>query len=207
MVASVSGHPGRFFSDTLMNSVVLVGRFLNGRRAVLALATAVVAMLAGCAAGEYSYMKTTAYGERLSFPLERGHPKWMSKDGITIWAAGVLPGAVESEAVFYAFGFEDASGVAPTKVRIEDVSDERPLLILEDNEPKLDETKRWRNEPKMLKAGAPEIHWATYVGDTFRVFRFEITKADGRKVVVHQAISVPGWMKASIRKALGIAER
>ena len=174
----------------------------------MALATAAVAMLAGCASGEYTYMKTTAYGERLSFPLERGQPKWASKDGISIWAAGLLPsGDTEKQEVFYAFGFADESGVAPTKVRIEDVSDEKPILVLEDNEPKLDEAKRWRNVPRMLKAGAPEIHWTTYVGDTFRVFRFEITKPDGRKVVLHQAISVPAWMKASMRKALGVTER
>lgn len=188
-----------------MNFVVFVGRFLGGRGGVLALAAVAIAVLTGCTAGEYTYMKTTAYGQRLSFPLERGQPKWASEGGITVWAAGLLPaGDAEKKEVFYAFGFVDESGVAPTKVRIEDVSDEKPVLVVEDNEPELDEAKRWRNNPRMLKAGAPEIHWTTYVGDTFRVYRFEITKADGRKIVLHQAISVPAWMKASMRKALGV---
>jgi hypothetical protein len=187
-------------------NLVFPARFLVGVRRLGWLAVAaLLAALAGCATGEYTYVKTTAYGERLNFPLEKGQPQWASKGGITIWAAALLPSAErEKQEVFFAFGFTDESGVAPTKVRIEDVSDEKPLVVHEDNEPKLDETNRWRSTPRMLKAGAPEIAWTSYVGDTFRVYRFVITKADGREVVLHQAMSVPAWMKASMRKTLGI---
>ena len=187
-----------------MNLVVLAGRFL-GRGGVAGLAAGLVAALAGCATGEYSYVKTTSYGERLTFPLERGQPQWTSKDGITIWSASLLPsGNAEKKEVFFGFGFTDESGVAPVKVRIEDVSDEKPVVVFEDDEPKLDNNNGWRSEPKMLKAGDPKIVWTSYVGDTFRVYRFVITKPGGREVVLHQATSVPAWMKASMRKALGI---
>lgn len=164
-----------------------------------------LAALSGCATGEYSYVKTTSYGERLTFPLQKGQPAWAEKDGIRIWSAALLPvNDVERKEVFYGFGFVDASGVAPTKVRIEDVSDEKPVLVHEDNDPKLDSANRWRSEPRSLKAGDPAIAWTSYVGDTFRVYRFVITKPDGREIVLHQALSVPAWMKASMRKALGI---
>jgi len=181
-------------------------RSLHGIRGVLAVGSVVAAAaLSGCASGEYSYVKTTAYGERLTFPLERGQPQWASKDGITIWAAGLLPtGDPEKKEVFFGFGFTDESGVAPIKVRIEDVSDDKPIVVFEDDAPTLGEGNTWRSEPKMLKAGDPKIAWTSYVGDTFRVYRFVITKPGGREVVLHQAISVPAWMKASMRKALGI---
>ncbi len=188
-----------------MNFVFLARFFRGARGGVSLLAAVLLAMLAGCGSGAYTYVKTTSYGERLSFPLEKGQPKWESKDGIAIWSAALLPaGDPAKKEVFYGFAFTDESGVAPTKVRIEDVSDEKPIVVLEDNEPKLDAQNRWRSEPRMLKAGDPEIAWASYLGDTFRVFRFVVTKADGREIVLHQAMSVPAWMKASMRKALGI---
>lgn len=189
-----------------MKNSLLFGRVLSVRRARVWLAAALLAsMWAGCATGEYTYIKTTSYGDKLRIPLVRGMPEKAKKDGIQIIAAVLMPSRErEKKEAFYIFTFADESGVVPKSVKIEDVSDERPMVVLEDLEPAYLEGKVWTSKPKMLTANDPEIGWTQYVGETFRVFRFTITKPDGREIVLHQGMQVPAWMKLSMRKTLGL---
>lgn len=177
---------------------------VSGRRLLLGGAGLAAAMLAGCASGEYTYVKTTSYGDKLRIPLIKGAPERAKKDGIQILQAILLPGGgKEKKQAVYMFSFVDTSGVKPTAVRVEDVSDEQPMVLLEDNAPKLNAEGVWVNEPRLMEPTDPAIKWVSYVGETFRVFRFTITKPDGREVVLHQGMSIPAWMKLSMRKTLG----
>ena len=179
------------------------GVSMFGRARVWMLA-ALAAMAGGCATGEYTYVKTTSYGDKLHIPLERGMPIKAEKDGVKIDAAVLMPSRdTTKKEAFYVFGFTDQSGVEPKSVKVEDVSDEEPITIVEDLAPKYTPGNHWSNTPRMMTGDDPVIGWTRYVGDAFRVFRFTITKPDGREIILHQGMSVPAWMKLSMRRALG----
>jgi hypothetical protein len=189
-----------------MKNSLLFGRVLSVRRARVWLAAALLASVwAGCATGEYTYVTTTSYGDKLRIPLIKGAPERAAKDGIRIEVATLLPSRdATKKGVFYAFSLVDESGVVPKSVKIEDVSDDRPIVVHEDLQPTVQAGNRWVNSPRMLQAGDPAIGWTQYVGEAFRVFRFTITRPDGREIVLHQGLTVPAWMKLSMRKTLGL---
>jgi hypothetical protein len=159
------------------------------------------ACLGGCATGDYAYVATISGGERVRIPLVKGSPEMSKADGIQVLQTS---GAVNHELkkFGYVFAFSDQHAEALTSVIVEDVSDESAVRLVEDLEPKLIE-KRWTGVSRPFAAYDPAGKWILHVNDTFRVFRFTITRADGKKIVIHQGSRVPAWAKAGIRSALG----
>ena len=174
---------------------------------VAGIATAVAlaaAVLAGCASGQYTYVTTIGTGERLEFPLERGLPAMVKKGPFEVVHVGLMPSPDPSKKqTVFLFSFSDQNGVPPRSVVVEDVTDREPILLFEDAEPKL-QNNQWRGISRPYDGDDPALHWLGQLGDTMRVFRFKITTADGREVILHQAWSAPGWMKAAMRRTLGL---
>jgi hypothetical protein len=105
--------------------------------------------------------------------------------------------------VFYYFEFADSSGATPRSVRVEDVTDEKPMTIITDEHPKLIDNQ-WIGHSEQLDAASPLLGWVRYLDDSMRVYRFTIVRPDGTELVLHQAWSVPAWFKAAMRKTLGM---
>jgi hypothetical protein len=163
------------------------------------------AFLAGCAGGgAYVYQTTTAYGEKLRIPLERGAPARAQEGTVSVRAAQLLPPteATKKEVTYY-FEFMDSSGVAPQSVKVEDVTDEKPMLIIEDKHPKL-LNNRWIGRSEPLDGASPLLGWVSYIDDSMRVYRFRIVTAEGKELILNQGWSVPAWFKAAMRKTLGM---
>ena len=172
--------------------------------AMLGLAAGVA--FSGCATGQYTYVARTYDGQRLEFPLEKGMPRKAVQGSIEILNAGLLPTrAKDGKTVVYMFAYTDQSGVPAKSVVVEDVAGEAPVLLVEDKEPKL-EKNRWMAVTPDMQADNAAVAWLGQLGDTMRIFRFTITKADGRKVVIHQGWLVPAWMKAAMRSTLGLPQ-
>ncbi len=158
----------------------------------------------GCASGQYTYVTTVGTGERLEFPLEKGLPARAKKGTIEILHAGLLPTPDPSvKQLAFAFALVERSGTPPKSVVVEDVTDPEVRVLFEDSEPKLT-SNQWRNMSRLYSGDDPALHWLGQLGDTMRVFRFTIVKGSGEKVVLHQAWSAPGWMKAAMRQSLGL---
>lgn len=164
---------------------------------MLALATA------GCATGDYAYVTTVATGERIHIPLERGTPVPARKGDITIAFAALVPTVSANKELGYFFGLEDKNPTPPKSIRVEDISDEHPVLMGEDLDPKLT-NHRWSLKSRMFKGAEPEMLWIANVDNSMRVFRFTITAQDGTTTVLDQGWMVPGWAKAPMRQALGL---
>lgn len=156
---------------------------------------------AGCATSEYRYSKVVAGGERLTFRMVKGRMDDMKVDEFEGRSPIILPDK-DQKKISYAFGLHVASSTPPRQVRVEDVSDEQPILLLEDTNPQLGKTF-WRGESPWYGVDAPEINWVTFLGESVRVYRFTIIAADGRTVVLHQAMVVPAFQKAMMRHLLG----
>lgn len=157
---------------------------------------------AGCASKEFSYATTVAGGERLRFTFVAGQPSPVKAEGFEILDAGIRPEAAEKK-VICRFQFRDENANRTLQsVRVEDVTEEEALVLIDDLAPKLDK-QRWVAVTKPFDATSPEIKWVFYIADSVRVYRFTITTADGRKVVMHQAAMVPAWVKGAIRAMFG----
>jgi hypothetical protein len=161
-------------------------------------------LLAACATGDYVYATTTAYGEKLRIPLAHGAPELAKQGSIQVLQARLLPvPETNTKRVFYYFEFVDSSGATPRSVRVEDVTDDKPMVIIDEPNPQLVK-QHWGGKSPPLAGTHPWLGWVHYLDDSVRVFRFTIVKADGQQVILNQAWSVPNWSKVGMRKTLEI---
>jgi len=164
----------------------------------------IVGVLGGCGTGEFTYVTKISTGKRLEFPLVKGVPAHAKEGSVEVLVAGLRPtGTAQNRGAVYQFAFVDKSGAVPKAVRVDDVSDETAMMLAEDLAPKLVE-HRWLGQSRQFTGDDAALHWLTYVDDSFRVYRFTITEADGRQIVLYQPWMVPHWAKASMRIGLGM---
>ena len=181
---------------------------LLGPLALALILAGVVVAGSGCAevgGGSYTYVKTISTGERIEVPLANGAPVNAKKGTIEVVQAGMFPRMVDKtkQEVRYGFAYRDSSGVNPKSVRVEDVTDSKSVLLLEDLNPVLDH-QSWMGVSQPLTAGDPAGEWLSYLDSNTRIFQVTVTQADGSKVILHQGWSVPAWLKPAIRQAMGL---
>ncbi|ACB75037.1 hypothetical protein [Opitutus terrae] len=157
-------------------------------------------VLSGCATSEYKYTTKISSGERLSFRLVNGRVDDAVADGFEARAPVILPGEKEKKLQF-AFGVV-AKNKPPRRVQVEDVSEEQPMLLVDDTDPQL-KGQLWTGQSAWFDLEDPQAHWISYLGETFRVYRITITTADGATVVLHEGSVTPAFMKAMMRKFFG----
>jgi len=175
-----------------------------GRRRGRGLASLILLALAGCTGvADFNYITTVSGGERIEVPITRGMPAPGRADGLTVTTAMffVHPAGRKPS---LAFEFVSDRPREIKSVRIEDVSESVPVLVLEDPEAKLT-GQRWRGITAPFTSVTPPVEWLAYLDDTNRVYRFTVIDADGRRIVMHQLARFPGWMKGGIRQLLAPA--
>jgi hypothetical protein len=169
---------------------------------VLALAGSLAVLLAGCATSEYTYTTRLADGQRMTFQMVKGRVEPGRSDGFETLIPRFDPDP-KAKRLQMGFAFS-ADGAPPFKhVRVEDMSEEKPILLVDDAAPHL-KSGVWIGRSPSFAADAPEVHWVTYLDDSFKVYRFTITLNDGRTIVLHQGFMVAGFMKAMLRQVLGM---
>jgi len=158
-------------------------------------------LVAACASsGSLSMLATIAGGEKIAVPLGPRGVEPSKKDDIQIEFSGCALN--REKKLVYGFEFSDARGRALRHVRVEDVSDDAPVLLLDDAQPAL-ERNRWRGTSRLFEPEDPALAWVATITNSLRVFRFTITQADGREIVLHQGAMYPNGMKSGIRQAWG----
>jgi hypothetical protein len=172
-------------------------------RVALAVLCVSAAILAGCATGEYAFVTRVSTGERLQLPIKNGEPLHPKSGTIEIAYAGVQPGLSPANKEFiYYFSLWENSGKAPRSIKVEDITDDKAVLMVEDLSPKLSSLNRWGASSRAYTGTDPEMHWVSYVDESMRVFRFTIINSEGQKVILDQGWFLPAWAKAAMRKAL-----
>jgi hypothetical protein len=157
---------------------------------------------AGCASTEYSYSTIVSGGEQLKFVMTKGHPEDAKGEGLRVVVASIAPKA-ETQEVFYRFEFIDETGGRTFQsVRVEDVTETAPILLVDDPAPTLT-NKHWAGASRALGAQDPALKWVYYVNESVRITRFTVTTADGHKIILHQATLYPGFMKMLVRGMFG----
>ena len=172
----------------------------NFRR--LALPLVAFAVAAGCVSKEFTYRTRIAGGQVMNFTIVAGRTQLAEEDGVKILEAATRPDD-ERKKLVYSFRFSDASATRTWQsVRVEDVTEDAPILIHEDLQPKLVD-RQWSALTRKFDADDPALRWVFYVNDSVRIYRFTMTATDGRKIVLYQATMVPAFIKGAIRSMYG----
>jgi hypothetical protein len=87
-------------------------------------------------------------------------------------------------------------------IRIEDVTDENPVLVLEDRAPRIEE-RRWSRQSDLIRANIRSIPWLFEFGRTIRVFRFTVRETNGKTSMLYQAVLFTPKAKKDFRVLMG----
>jgi hypothetical protein len=83
-------------------------------------------------------------------------------------------------------------------IRIEDVSDSAPLIMVNDVAPQLDDGK-WTETAGLMDVSGPSVRWLFQANDSVRVFRITINEMDGQNAVLYQGVQYTPASKEAIR--------
>jgi hypothetical protein len=181
----------------------LPSRFLPNRPARCALVAAALSLagVTGCATGEILMQAQIAGGQTVQVPMGRGGVAMTNEDDVQINVATFLLNPEKK--IAYAFGFTDNRKRALRNVRVEDVTDTAPAILVDDAAPKLSDKGEWRGEVASLDFSDPRLGWLATISNTLCVYRFTLTFADGHTLVLHQGAFYPAAIKSAARVAGG----
>ena len=109
----------------------------------------------------------------------------------------------EFKAIDYHFSFTEKEGRGLRSVVVEDVSDPKAEILVEDGQPSL-QGKDWHGVSGPKLPDDPRLAWLNDPDDTFRIFRYTIVTADGRQIVMYNAAGYLPFAKTYLKKQLGL---
>jgi hypothetical protein len=83
-------------------------------------------------------------------------------------------------------------------IRIEDVSDSAPLIMVNDVAPQLEDGK-WTESAGLMDVSGPSVRWLFQAKESVRVFRITISEMDGQSEVLYQGVQYTPASKEAIR--------
>jgi hypothetical protein len=92
--------------------------------------------------------------------------------------------------------------VAVRLVRIEDVTADQPVPILEDQSPRFEE-RAWFGESNLIPARTESIPWLFEAGRTVRIFRITLQETGHRTSTLYQPVLFTGKAKNDFRVLMG----
>ena len=162
-----------------------------------------VAALLGACATESVQFRTfkIAGGVAVDLPMSNVGAMPVENDDIKIRLTGFVLDEDKRE-ITYTFGFIEKKAAAPRSVRVEDVTGETAEILVIDTAPEITPSGYWQGNTMPRRNGDSSLGWLLDNADTYKVFRFSITTADGRPVVIYQAAMWPANAKPLIRTIL-----
>jgi hypothetical protein len=101
--------------------------------------------------------------------------------------------------IFFGFNFSVQKPVPVTRVVVEDVTDEKAVLLVDDNSPKI-ESLLWTGKAAEQKVSKSTTPWLFDKKPTIKIFRFTISAAGSPATVMYQPAWYPVQTKAQVLK-------
>lgn len=143
-------------------------------------------------------------GEKVLVFLKTGKVEGWENDRVKVGVARLMVNPEKKNCV-YQLGLEFAPGALPASISVEDVSDEKPVLILADEKPEV-ANLRWIKVSDVVDIDAESLKWMHDIDDSFRIYRFNVTMKDGQKITLLNAAIYLNYFKAGLMQALKPAE-
>lgn len=167
--------------------------------------TAVLCLLAlvlpACVAPAPQARIRISSGERLVVNLRDGTVEGSHSKLVKVLGARFMLSPQTKNGI-YDIAVAFAPGAVPASIRVEDVTDEKPALILQDDAPQLFENKAWRKTSDPVDLDGESMKWMHDIDDSFRVYAFHITLKDGQKILLHQAAIYLGFFKQGMMQVI-----
>jgi hypothetical protein len=171
---------------------------LNWSKASLTFVLPVV-WLAGCTSSSPRLSVPIAGGQALALQRQGTGFKQVENGRIIITDAGLQAVNLNGNSyVRWNFGIGPKQAAALSVVRIEDVTDAAPLLLVNDLAPQLDAGK-WTENAGLMEPTSASVRWLFEPKETVRIFRFTIGEPDGQSYVLYQPVQYSSASKEAIR--------
>ena len=139
---------------------------------------------------------TISGGQKITAEMKGKMPVPATRAAITIEGAGI---AISGGKLSYAFAVTTIRKV--TRIQVEDVTGEKPEVILTDDAPQFKQ-RTWYGSGAELEVSKTAFPWLYERGDSMRIFRFTIKAgSDGEEVVIYQPSLIGRATKDMLRKA------
>ena len=168
---------------------------------VVLLILPLLVLCAGCQTGDVLMKVPISGGGEIVVPVTGGGPKPGHAAGYTVDVASLEPGTQTREA-YYKFGLVCAQAPALRRIRIEDISDEKPVVLIDDRNPKFKD-RHWAENTAMISADDPRFRWVYQITMSMRVYKFTLTLSNGSHVSFNHVTIYPPFVKSIIRAKWG----
>lgn len=161
-------------------------------------------LLFGCAgANSYLYRTTILDGQKVEVEIsQKSGPVPARSGNLEVKAANFTVNADKKQLV-YVLVLQDGDGRPPRRIKVEDVTDESAVLLVDDTNPKLTENI-WRMLSEPMAFDDKRVKWVLTIDEGLRFYRFTVEKDNGQTVQLLQAGPAPAQIKAGIRNLMGL---
>jgi len=175
--------------------------FLSRTLGVAATSLSLLLLSACTTAPDMEKIVTITGGQEIHLPFAKGMPIMTETDEYRITLTQFLPGG-EGKMLFL-FAFHQLKPQAVKRVLVEDVSDDKSFVLVDDKAPKIDAKGVWANGSKAFALNEEEMTWLSFESLSVRVYRFTIESADGHKAVLLQHTGfIQPFLKENMRRDL-----
>lgn len=130
---------------------------------------------------------------------ERG-PERAKDDRALIMASALAPAKDPKQLIFSFAVAKSATAPRMKSVKVENVSEPTPELLVSDSAPQLTQHGLWRGKSRDYALDDPSLYWLKFEGNSFRVYLVTVEWEDGKKSELYQLEMVPSFLKELIRK-------
>lgn len=160
------------------------------------LSVLVFLVLAGCASPGPEVRVTLADGRKLIVSMRDGRVAGEENKYVKVGMARFMYNMQQKNGAYvFALGF--TAGSIPASVKIEDVSDTKADLMVQDLKPEL-KAQLWHHTCPPISLNDPSMQWMHDIDDSFRIYRVTVVLNDGTEVKLHHAAIYPSYAKISL---------
>ena len=177
----------------------ILANFPLARLLALSILVVPLVLCSGCASSSPRLLIPIA--GRQSVTLDRQGPgfKPAENDRVVIANAGLQTVNLDGNYyVRWSFSIRPKQAVELSAIRIEDVTDPAPLLLVNDVAPQQDGGK-WTENAGLMDPSSTSVRWLSEPNQTVRVFRFTMNEVDGQSYLLYQGVLYSPASKNAIR--------
>ena len=159
--------------------------------------------IAGCASHEVTEQISIAGGHTVACKQVRNQFVNAENDRFVVTEAGLTTYRTEGKNfVRWTFAIRPKESTQLASVEVADVTGRRPLILLRDEHPQIEELQ-WTQQSGLIRANPAVIPWLFNPDDTTHVFRIAVTTIDGQRSILYQATRYNEETKRKFRVLMG----
>ena len=109
----------------------------------------------------------------------------------------VAPPQLPTNVIQYAFALKWKDAHLPASIKVEDVTDARPVVLVEDPNPT---SSDWEGMSAVFSLNDPNLVWVQSTEDAVRIYCFTVVTSSGEHIQLYQAVNYSYHFTAHLRR-------